>query len=113
MSRIVFVYRNGEFVEKGGQLDIREQLARSQFPCPMIITDTQDDIKSMADGKIYSSKSQMRKAYKQAGLIEVGDQASTSSGKHITSNSKKHVIDAYKKVRDGYKPKPLEAYKEI
>ena len=79
----------------------------------MIITDIQDDIKSMADGKVYSSKSQMRKAYKQAGLIEVGDQAPTSSGKHITSSSKKHVIEAYKKVRDGYKPKQLETFIEI
>jgi hypothetical protein len=89
------------------------QKQRSHLATPMIILDTQNDIKSMADGKIYSSKSEMRKVYKQKGLIEVGDQAPMTTGAQKTSDSENIVIEAYKKVRDGYKPPPLNAYTEI
>jgi hypothetical protein len=79
----------------------------------MIILDTQGDIKSMADGKIYSSKSEMRKVYKRKGLLEVGNEAPTKTGPQITSDSSNIVVEAYKKVRDGYKPRPLESFTEI
>ena len=42
---------------------IRQRSARSGFPCPMVIRDSMDDIQSMADGRIYDSKSALRKSY--------------------------------------------------
>ncbi|MFG6591277.1 hypothetical protein [Sulfitobacter sp. 1A12157] len=45
--------------------------------CPMIISDTQRPLQSMADGKIYDSKSQMRRHYKEAGVVEVGNDVPT------------------------------------
>ena len=42
---------------------IRQRGARSGFPCPMVIRDSMDDIQSMADGRIYDSKSALRKSY--------------------------------------------------
>ena len=42
---------------------IRQHVARSGFPCPMVIRDSMDDIQSMADGRIYDSKSALRKSY--------------------------------------------------
>jgi len=42
---------------------IRQRGARSGFPCPMVIRDSMDDIQSMADGRIYDSKSALRRSY--------------------------------------------------
>jgi len=42
---------------------IRQRVARSGLPCPMVIRDSMDDIQSMADGKWYDSKSALRKSY--------------------------------------------------
>ena len=42
---------------------IRQRGARSGLPCPMVIRDSMDDIQSMADGRIYDSKSALRKSY--------------------------------------------------
>ena len=39
---------------------------------PFTISDAQPALQSMTNGKIYDSKSQMRKEYKRAGVEEVG-----------------------------------------
>lgn len=41
---------------------------------PMVVRDTQRPLMSMTNGKIYDSKSEMRKEYKRAGVIEVGNE---------------------------------------
>ena len=46
---------------------IRQRGARSGFPCPMVIRDSMDDIQSMADGRIYDSKSALRRSYTAEG----------------------------------------------
>lgn len=48
--------------------------ARSDLPSPHFICDTMDETKSMLDGKLYSSKSELRKTYKTAGMIELGNE---------------------------------------
>lgn len=56
---------------------------RSHLATPMIIHDGMQPIRSMADGKIYTSKAAMRQSYKPSGnpegkrYVEVGDQVST------------------------------------
>jgi len=42
---------------------IRHRGARADFPCPMVIRDSMDDIQSMADGRVYDSKSALRRSY--------------------------------------------------
>lgn len=43
---------------------IRQRVARSGLPCPMVIRDSIDgDLQSMADGKWYDSKSALRRSY--------------------------------------------------
>lgn len=49
--------------------------ARSGLPSPMLISDTMDPVRSMADGKMYESKSALRAAYREAGVVEVGNDA--------------------------------------
>lgn len=51
--------------------------SQGELACPMIISDCQKDLMSMTNGKYYDSKSEMRKEYKRAGVIEVGDEAPT------------------------------------
>lgn len=46
---------------------------RSHLSAPMVISDTMEaGVQSMLDGKMYSSKSELRKTYKQHGVVEVG-----------------------------------------
>lgn len=45
---------------------------RSHLSGPMVIRDTMDPVQSMLDGKMYDSKSVLRRTYKTGGVIEVG-----------------------------------------
>lgn len=47
---------------------------QGELACPMIISDTQPALRSMTDGRIYDSKSEMRKEYRRAGVTEVGNE---------------------------------------
>jgi len=46
---------------------------RSDLPSPMVISD-QVEVKSMVDGKVYTSKSSLRKSYREKGYVEVGNE---------------------------------------
>lgn len=46
---------------------------RSSLPCPMIMSD-HIEIKSMVDGQTYTSKSALRRSYRENGYIEVGNE---------------------------------------
>lgn len=45
----------------------------SDLPCPTVISDYVD-VKSMVDGQMYSSKSALRRSYRQHGVVEVGNE---------------------------------------
>src|SRR6187399_252329 len=47
--------------------------ARSDLPCPMIISDIMDAVEQV-DGNFYTSKSAFRRVGRQLGLIEVGNE---------------------------------------
>jgi hypothetical protein len=49
------------------------QIARSDLPCPRIMSDHMEPVQSMLDGKMYDSKSALRATYRQAGCVEVGN----------------------------------------
>lgn len=48
-------------------------LARSDLPCPRIMSDAMSPVQSMLDGKYYDSKSALRATYRAAGVTEVGN----------------------------------------
>jgi hypothetical protein len=48
-------------------------MTRSDLPAPMLIIDTMEPVQSMLDGKMYDSKSELRRTYKHAGVTEVGN----------------------------------------
>jgi hypothetical protein len=49
------------------------EFTRSDYPAPMVIADTMAPVQSQLDGKYYDSKAALRSTYKQAGVIEVGN----------------------------------------
>lgn len=47
---------------------------RSSLPAPMLIRDEMPPTQSMLDGKYYTSKRELRRTYKDAGVVEVGNE---------------------------------------
>jgi len=52
---------------------VRLEPQRSDLPCPRIMSDTMDPVQSQVDGKMYDSKSAIRRSYKATGHEEVGN----------------------------------------
>lgn len=67
-SRATYVIRDGELIEKHLAGPLHEA-----SDAPMYISDHMDTTKHMANGKLYDSKSEFRKATKTAGCVEVGN----------------------------------------
>lgn len=60
----------------------RRRASQGQLAAPTVIRDGQGGIRgvqSMADGRHYDSKRAMRRHYREAGMIEVGDEAPTTT----------------------------------
>ena len=76
-------------------------VARADLPCPMIISDCTDGIKSMADGKIYTSKRAYEASVKAQGLEIVGnsDLSKYTADPHEKFNTKQHVEDIERDVK--------------
>lgn len=63
------------------ELAFQRQLSQGQLAAPAVIRDGQGGIhgvKSMANGKLYDSKSAMRRHYREAGVVEVGNDSSVT-----------------------------------
>lgn len=54
----------------------RRRANQGELQCPMVIRDGMDPVQSMLDGKMYDSKSKLRKTYKEGGVVEVGNDPS-------------------------------------
>ena len=111
MIRGAWVIRDGELVPKHLAAPLVPRGARTGLPAPMVISDTADAFKSMADGKFYDSKSSYRAELKRQGMREIGNDV----GAHLKDvaetapqkpKAKADVIKAYQKVKQGYKPPP-------
>lgn len=60
---------------------VRPRGPRSHLPAPQVIGDTMDPVQSMLDGKLYDSKSRLRATYREAGVVEVGNDPSVTDPK--------------------------------
>jgi hypothetical protein len=54
---------------------------RSDLSAPMLICDTMEPVQSQLDGQMYDSKAKLRATYKQAGMVEVGNDSSVTDPK--------------------------------
>lgn len=96
---------------------IRHRGARADFPCPMVIRDNIDGLQSMADGRVYDSKSALRRSYTADGnpqgrdYQEIGGTEIEPAGR--ASVDKKALRDAVDKamhdVETGQIPDSLKA----
>lgn len=102
-----FVYRDGELIEKHLAGSLHPKGPRSGLATPMIISDT-TEVKSMGDGKVYTSKSGLRRSYKEQGFVELGSDAPRTNTPVEAPNLKGDIVEAYQKVKSGYRPAPLE-----
>ena len=48
--------------------------ARSSLPRPMVISDSLDAVQSMVSGERFDSKADLRRHYRQNGVVEVGNE---------------------------------------
>jgi hypothetical protein len=62
---------------------------QGQLATPMIITDGHKPVQSMTNGKIYDSKSALRREYKRAGVEEVGNEQQTKPQTDKAAEKKK------------------------
>ena len=68
----VYVMRNGKLVEKHLAAPLY-----SSDDAVQVISDSMDQLRNMADGKYYDSKSEFRQATKAAGCVEYGNEIPT------------------------------------
>lgn len=80
---------------------------QGELACPMIISDTQPALQSMTDGKVYDSKSEMRKEYRRAGVVEVGSEKQKPGGDWSEKKAKR------KKQREGIKASLYRAHSRM
>lgn len=61
-------------VEAWPALCMKAPPKRSHLAAPMLIRDSMEPVRSMLDGLPYDSKSTLRRTYREAGVIEVGNE---------------------------------------
>lgn len=65
---------NGRFLIGNDYFAARDiERARSSLPAPTVIGDS-IELKSMVDGKVYTSKAALRASYRAKGYVEVGNE---------------------------------------
>lgn len=70
MARATYVMRDGELVEK----HLAAPLHAPSSAAPHVISDAMEPIRSMADGRIYDSKSRYYQGVRAAGCEVVGNE---------------------------------------
>jgi hypothetical protein len=75
---------------------------RARLACPHVVSDTMDPVQSMLDGKLYDSKARLRQTYKQAGMIEVGNDPARLRPKDRPKLDKKAIRQSIEKAEARY-----------
>ncbi|SLN74775.1 hypothetical protein ROJ8625_04099 [Roseivivax jejudonensis] len=66
-------YIDGRMVGDDGMPMLHQGQRAMEPQAPFTVGDSQPHLQSMTNGKYYDSKSEMRKEYKRAGVVEVGN----------------------------------------
>ena len=96
-GRWIWDERRGELVPADEYQ--RQPVQRSSLPMPMVAFDTiEGGVESMVDGKIYTSKSALRRSYKAAGVVEVGNDPQRFAKKERPKINRKKVKESLEKA---------------
>lgn len=63
--------------------------SQGQLCAPMVIRDSTHPVQSMTNGQVYDSKSELRKEYRRAGVIEVGNDVQTKRAEPTRDEKRK------------------------
>lgn len=79
----------------------RERLppARSDLPAPRIASDIMEPVQSMLDGQLYDSKSALRGTYRQAGMVEIGNDPARNKPFERQATPRKEIKDVVDRAR--------------
>lgn len=93
----------------------REKPKRSGLAAPMIISDHLHEIVGQHDGKVYTSKTALRRSYRAAGVEEVGNepQRAVEASTRRPKVSRADVGEAVQRVKSGYRPTVGNATDEL
>lgn len=101
-----FVRHNGEWMDATGW-------RRPPPVFPGIIRDTMEPLKSMSDGRMYDSKSALRRAYREQGYVELGNDAPTQNAPFQPSpDTEAELNRAWDMLEQGYQPPPTPRLSE-
>jgi hypothetical protein len=113
--RGTFVYRDGELVLKqhAEPLNLGFLSRSDHVTAPMLNLDT-IEMRSMADGKVYTSKSHYRASLREHGYREVGNEVAAHVAE-VTAEKprpavKPDLVEAYGMYKQGYRPQVAPAY---
>jgi hypothetical protein len=105
-----WIIRGGRLIERGSAEDFATRppgsgkAARSAFPCPGVVRDALDGVRSMQDGRRYDSKSALYRSYHEAGVRIVEKGEPTPALNPMSDMGAADVHAALGKVKAGYKP---------
>lgn len=119
MPRYRAIYRDGRlFAEyEGDELTFLAEDYQppkvSDLAAPMLVRDQIDPFQSMADGRLYDSKSAYRRTLKDRGLVELGNDAPrTSPPKPVKDTRRETLHRQLADVSDKQADKLLKAMKK-
>jgi len=72
---------------------------RSDLPCPRIASDVMPPVQSQVDGKMYDSKSGIRRSYKIHGIEEIGNDPARLRPFVRPKNDRKAIKETVEKAR--------------
>jgi hypothetical protein len=81
--------------------------ARSDLPCPHIVTDTMDPTEQI-DGKFYTSKRAFRAVGRAAGLTEVGNEKLPPKRYTPGPGRREAIKEAFERYNSGQRPRPVK-----
>jgi hypothetical protein len=81
--------------------------ARSDLPCPHVVTDTMDPVEQV-DGRFYTSKRAFRAVGRANGLTEVGDQKLPPKRYTPRPGRQEAIKEAVERYNAGQRPKPIK-----
>lgn len=103
--RTRYVWREGLGCIDARQAPPRAPPPRSSLPCPHVLRDGLDDLWHPVTGKHFDSKAAFRKATRDAGCIEAGDDASLHTPRPMTDEGlggvEQDIKDAYERLSAG------------
>lgn len=107
-DRFSFTWVTPEELEERREIRARNSArmrGANTFPCPYVIGDGQGGIhglQSMVDGRVYDSKSNMRRHYRETGHVELGNDVKRAADTYMPHKRPKSVAEREARTQGVY-----------